>query len=61
MPDQRSETGRLDRLRGHVVRYMLVYVWMHVVLTAAIAGGGGAGGAYVPMAVAALAVVSTLE
>ena len=61
MPDQRSETGRLNRLRGHVVRYMLVYVWMHVVLTAAIAGGGGAGGAYVPMAVAALAVVSTLE
>ncbi|WP_323039813.1 hypothetical protein [Gemmobacter sp.] len=44
MPDRAPPVSRLTRLRGHVVRYILGYVWLHLPLTVALALWGGAGG-----------------
>lgn len=61
MPDSGQPSSRLIRLRGHVVRYILGYVWLHLPVTLALALWGGAGGLAVPVAVAGLALACTLE
>ncbi|MDX5359351.1 MAG: response regulator [Rhodobacterales bacterium] len=61
MSGQTPDLGRLDRLRDYMVRVVLVFVWLHVPLTAAIALAGGAGGVAVPLAVAGLCALATLD
>ena len=60
MLQARSMT-RLQRIRRSALWFMSLFLWAHLPLAGAIAWFGGAGGLLVPLAVAVLAGVTTLE
>lgn len=53
--------SRLEAIRHGAIRFMTLFLWLHVPLTGGIALLGGAGGAIVPVAVAVLAGLTTLD
>ena len=53
--------NRLDRIRHSAIGFMSLFLWLHLPLVGAIAASGGAGGLLVPLAVAVLAGLTTLD